>query len=91
MEGKASSTALRLCDLLFETPMITIPEVQKRLGYKVYNSAKMAVPELQRKGTLVLSSSGYYEKSYKATRILRIISQAISRFKEMVFYNLVRC
>jgi Fic family protein len=74
IEHKASSTALRLCELLFETPVTTIPEVQKRLGYKDYNSAKKAVLELQAQGILVLSSPGDYEKSYKATRILKIIS-----------------
>jgi Fic family protein len=74
IEHKASSTAQKLCELLFETPIITIPEAQRRLGYKDYNSPKRAVNELQKEGMLVLSSSRDYEKSYKAKQILEIIT-----------------
>ena len=71
---KVSKTAERLSDLLFETPIVTIPEVQKRLGYKDYKSAKNAVSELVEEGLLTLSSPGDYEKSYKAKKILEIVT-----------------
>lgn len=74
IEHKASSTAQKLCDLLFDVPVITISEAQRRLGYKDYNSAKNAVRELQGKGILVLSSPSDREKSYSAKKILKIVA-----------------
>jgi Fic family protein len=74
LEHKAGNAAQRLCDLLFEAPVITIPEAQKRLKYKDYHSAQKAVQELEAEGILVLRSPGVYEKAYAARRILDIIS-----------------
>ncbi|NMC86044.1 MAG: Fic family protein [Anaerolineaceae bacterium] len=73
-ERRVSKTAERLCDLLFEIPIVTIPEVQKRLGYKDYNSAKKAVQQLVTEGILSQSSPGDYERSFKAPRILEIVT-----------------
>jgi len=74
IEHKAIAAAQKLCDLLFDQPIVTIPEVQKRLGYKDYNSAKKAVLALQKEKMLFLSKPGEYEKTYKARKILDIVT-----------------
>lgn len=75
IEVRASTAAQKLCDLLFELPIFTIPEAQKRLGYRDYNSPKRAVIELLKLQLISTGGREKYEKSYKADRILEIVSQ----------------
>jgi Fic family protein len=74
IEKRASPASQKLSELLFEIPIFTIPEAQKRLGYKDYNSPKRAVAQLLELGIIENSSDTNYEKSYQASEILNIIS-----------------
>jgi Fic family protein len=70
-----SPAPLRLIDLLFEQPVLTIPDAARRLGI-AYNSASRAVARLVKLGILSQIGSGAYDKAYFAEGILRTVLEA---------------
>jgi Fic family protein len=70
---RASSTALRLIDILFSSPVITIPEAMRRLGLSAYHSARRQVEKLVELGILRLVDDRTYGKMFIAEEIMRAI------------------
>ncbi len=68
--ARASGSALRLADYLFESPLITIPRAQRALGMKSYRGARQVVEKLVKLGLLMPLDDRSYGKSYLASEIL---------------------
>jgi Fic family protein len=66
---KASVSALRLVDLVFESPVLTVPKIQQALGV-AYNSAKLAVGKLVDAQVLRARDDETYGKVYVAQGVL---------------------
>jgi len=69
---KASAPALRLVDIVFETPILTVPRAQQALGV-AYNSAKLAVGKLVKAGIL----RGRDDESYGRTFVAQDVLDAV--------------
>ncbi|MBC7225726.1 MAG: Fic family protein [Thermoflexales bacterium] len=72
IHAHTSALTLRLVDELFNTPVLTIPEVQRRLGIS-YPGAKQIVQKLIQVGVLTPASDGSYGKTYQAAPILEVL------------------
>lgn len=72
-QARVSALTLRLADVLFERPIITIPEAQRLLGVSTYHSAQNNLEKLVAKGILRPIKGREYGKAYIATEILDII------------------
>lgn len=72
-QARASALLLRLADSLFESPMLTIPEAQRRLGVRHYNSARKSVEKLVAAGILQPVGDTSYGRVFQSQEILRII------------------
>lgn len=78
IKARASALSLRLADVLFESPIVTIPRVQQLLNVKTYHTAKLHVKNLVKAGILYhWDEVGKYDASIKskvflAAEILRI-------------------
>jgi|GEM_PF-2933175 len=70
---RASSVALRLADMLFHRPILTIPVVGEVLGVS-YPAAKSAVAKLEAIGALRQVAADGAAKTYAAMGILDIVS-----------------
>jgi len=71
-ETKASVSALRLVDLVFESPILTVPRIQQALGV-AYNSAKSAVGKLVDVGILATGDDETYGRVYIARDVLEAV------------------
>lgn len=69
------SATLRLVDALFEWPVITIPEARALLGLKTYNAAKVNISKLEDLHILEQVPGRKYDKVYRATPILDIVTR----------------
>ncbi|MBI2844865.1 MAG: Fic family protein [Armatimonadetes bacterium] len=69
---KASMSALRLVDLVFESPILTVPRIQQELGV-AYNSAKSAVGKLVDAEILRARDDETYGKVYVAQGVLEAV------------------
>jgi Fic family protein len=72
MQVRASALLVRLADALFESPIITIPDVQKRLDV-TYPTAQRNVEKLVSEGILQQIGQASYGKTFIATEILEVI------------------
>lgn len=72
-QARTSALALRLADLLFARPILTIPQAQRLLQVGSYHSAKKNVEKLVSAGILQLGDDATYGKTYLAAEILHII------------------
>jgi Fic family protein len=64
-----------LADSLFEFPVLTIPEAQRRLGVSHYNSARKNVEKLVNAGILQPIGESSYAKAFRAQEILKLIGE----------------
>ena len=69
------SATLRLVDALFEWPVITISEARALLGLKTYNAAKVNISKLEDLHILEQVPGRKYDKVYRATPILDIVTR----------------
>jgi Fic family protein len=74
-QARASGLAIRLADTLFDSPFITIPQAQRRLGVKQYHSARRHVQRLVKMGILKPLGESSYGKTFVATEIMRVIGE----------------
>ncbi len=70
---RASVLLLQLVDSLFESPILTIPEAQRRLGVSQYHSARRNVERLVEAGILEQVGDASYGKTFLAREILQIL------------------
>ncbi len=70
---RVSGRLLQLVDLLFENPVITIPQVQRSLGLS-YRGAQNNVERLIQEGILRQTGESSYGKTFAAEGIVQIIS-----------------
>lgn len=76
MTGKrATSLGPALVDLLFEMPVITIPEAMRHLGLSSYKSAQRQVERLVEAGILHSTGDREYNKVFIAWDILRLAGE----------------
>jgi len=73
---RASALVVRLTDILFESPVITIPQAQRLLGVKQYQSASRHVQQLVKMGILKPVGDTSYGKAFVAQEILQVIGAA---------------
>jgi len=71
-QARTSALLLRLADALFESPILTIPQAQQRLGV-TYPSAQRNVAKLIEAGILQPVGQVAYGKTYLAAEIMRVI------------------
>ncbi|MBI5653089.1 MAG: Fic family protein [Chloroflexi bacterium] len=74
-KARASALLLRLMDSLFESPVLTIPEAQRRLGISQYNNARRAVEKLIKAEILQRVGESAYGKTFAAGEILKAIGE----------------
>ena len=74
-QARASGLAIRLADTLFDSPFITIPHAQRRLGVKQYHSARRHVQRLVEMGILKPLGAPSYGKTFVAAEIMRVIGE----------------
>ena len=72
-QARASALLLQLADSLFEAPVLTIPQAQRILGVRHYNSAKLNVEKLVSAGALQPLDDATYGKTFIASEILSVI------------------
>jgi Fic family protein len=72
-QTRASAAIVRLTDSLFNTPIVTIPAVQKTLGV-TYHSAQLDVEKLIKLGILQQTNESQRGKTFVASAILDITS-----------------
>jgi Fic family protein len=71
---KRSSPLLpRLVDSLFEAPIVTIPDAQKRLGDVNYRTAQLNIEKLVEEGILRSAGNPRYGRSFVADQVLRVV------------------
>jgi len=70
---RAPSTALQLVDILFESPVITIPEAMRRLELNSYHSARRQVERLVEEGILKPVDDRSYGKLFLAEKVMTTI------------------
>jgi len=68
--------ARALAELLFGYPVLTVPQVQKLLGLKTYQTARKRVQRLVDAGILVRGKRGPGGVEYVAAEIMRVLTQA---------------
>lgn len=73
-QARTSALLVRLVDVLFESPILTIPQAQHLLGV-TYPSAQRNVEKLAQAGILQLTSEASYGKTYAATEIINVIGE----------------
>lgn len=73
-QARTSALTLRLVDLLFTNPVLTIPQVQKWLGM-TYPGAKQIVERLIQAGILEPVGDTSYRKEYQAAEILNTLAE----------------
>ena len=73
--ARASALVLQLADSLFESPVLSIPQAQQRLGVKQYQSARRHVQQLVATGILQPTGESTYGKVFVAREILRAITE----------------
>ncbi len=78
MQARASALVVQLADSLFESPVITIPQAQRRLGVKQYHSARRHVKQLVATGILKPLGESSYDKTFVASEILLAIGASES-------------
>jgi len=74
-KARSSGLAIRLADSLFDSPFLTIPQAQQRLGLKQYHSARRHVQGLVRVGILKPLDESSYGKTFVAAEIMPVIGQ----------------
>ena len=72
--ARASTLLLRLADSLFESPILTIPDAQRRLEV-TYPSAQRNVDKLVAAEILYQVGEASYGKTFVATEILQVIGE----------------
>ncbi len=77
-KARASSLLLRLIDLLFEVPVLTIPQAQRLLGV-TYRSAQRNINKLVQAQILQPLGSQVYGKVFFSPEIVGIISEGLER------------
>ena len=73
-QARTSALTLRLVDLLFTNPVLTVPQVQKWLGM-TYPGAKQIVERLIQAGILEPVGDTSYRKEYQAAEILNTLAE----------------
>jgi len=73
LQDRASALTLQLLDALFATPIITIPQAQRRLK-ATYPGAKYACDKLVQAGILQPVGDVSYGKTYQAKAVLEVIT-----------------
>ncbi len=73
-QARASALNPRLVDELFSNPVLTIPQVQRRLGVS-YPNAKQIAERLVQAGILDPIGEGSYGKTYRAAEILKVLGE----------------
>lgn len=76
IQARLPSRTLGLVDVLFETPILTIPQAARRLD-STYHAAQRAVENLIQQGILEAKGEASYGKTYQAPQILRIIEEPV--------------
>lgn len=71
---RASSLLLRLVNLLFETPTLTIPQAQRLLGV-TYRSAQLNINKLVEAGILTPLDERSYGKTFVASDVIGIVGE----------------
>lgn len=71
---KAPARLLGAVDLLFDTPVLTIPQAAERLGVG-YNTAQRYVERLEQEGMVSQRVERDYGKTFYAMDIIRVVSQ----------------
>lgn len=72
IQARSSALTLRLVDELFHSPVLTIPEVQRRLRIS-YPGAKQIVQKLVQANVLSPARDNAYGKSFQAMEILKVL------------------
>lgn len=72
-QARAPALLLQLADSLFEAPVLTIPQAQRILGVRHYNSAKLNVEKLVSAGVLQPLDDATYGKTFVASEIIDIV------------------
>jgi Fic family protein len=72
---RAAANLLRLVDLLFETPFVTIPHVAKKIEV-TYAAARNLVRQLVEKNVLIQMEDKTYGKTFVAVEVLEALSSA---------------
>jgi Fic family protein len=76
MEKRRSVVALRLVDLLYETPIVTVGQVAERLGV-ANRTARLNVLDLVGLGILEAASQKGYGQVFRAPEILKIVGDEL--------------
>lgn len=79
-QPRASTNLLQLIDLIFETPVVTIPEAATKLHVS-YNAAKQNVQRLVDEKILVPLELEYRAKLFFATEVYRLVSEPIDEIE----------
>ena len=74
-QTRTSALALRLADVLFTAPILTIPQAQRLLNV-TYLSAQRNIERLVQAGILHLARETSYGKTYIASEILDLLRQS---------------
>lgn len=86
LEGaRSSALPLRVADSLFEAPLLSIPQVQKRLGV-TYHTARRCVERLVEAGILRQMGEWSYGKVFFAPDILGIVADDASAAAALNLY-----
>jgi len=72
-QARTSALTLRLVDILFTSPILTISQAQRLLKVGSYHSARKNVEKLVSAGILQPEGDATYGKTYVAAEILRIV------------------
>ena len=72
-QARTSALTLRLVDILFTSPILTISQAQRLLKVGSYHSARKHVEKLVSAGILQPEGDATYGKTYVAAEILRIV------------------
>jgi len=72
-QARTSALTLRLVDILFTSPILTISQAQRLLKVGSYHSARKNVEKLVSAGILQPEGDATYGKTYIAAEILRIV------------------
>jgi len=72
-QARTSALALHLADLLFENPILTIPQAQRLLQVSSYHSAQKNIEKLVSAGILQPAHETTYGKTYIAAEILDVL------------------
>jgi Fic family protein len=76
-QARTSALTLRLVDLLFISPILTISQAQRLLKVGSYHSARKHMEKLVSAGILQPEGDATYGKTYLASEILRVVHDRI--------------